>query len=359
MQSAENKDLLNQFMEIMKEQNMSKQAQEVNNTLLYIVNLQAQMMAMTKELQEVKEQLNTINATQANSVSKNDIKMISGLQTRVVDFSEQLGKIKNSALGTIKDTVNIYKTKGKESLKNVLAKGLDSIKSKLQWCRNTLLNILNVCKEANRRLDAIGNELAQIGYSVGNIGKIALGKEMQPVEVSNEKGGVALTRIMKAPINKAISFIEKQISKIDIMVNKIEQFSERLNPKESVNDKAVEAILNNAALSVADKTEQLINIKDNIVFNNDEEKFIMSYADKVNDIHKVHQLIEEMVDSKNTSLDSYSSVINKAQKEMDSTKSKDNSKESVLNKLHSNQEKVKNNETKGEERIVKRDELQK
>lgn len=36
-----------------------------------------------------------------------------------------------------------------------------------------------------------------------------------------------------------------------------------------------------------------------------------------------------------------------------------NKRESVLNKLHSNQEAVKNNEQKGEERIAKKDEIQK
>ena len=268
MQSVENKDLMNQFIEIMKAQGMDEQARELNGAFIYIVNLQAQMLAMTKELQEVKEQLNIMNTKQQDIVSKNDIKMISGIQRQVVDFSEQLGKIKNNTLNTIRNSVNTYKTKGKEQMKGVLRKGINSIKSKLQWCKNTLLNILNSCKEANRRLDAIGNELAQIGYSFGNIGKIAVGKELKTAEVSTGKEGVALTRMLKKPIDKAISFIEKQINKIDIMINKLDKFSEKINSKE-------------------------------------------------------------------------------------------NERESVLEKLHSNQDEVKNNESKGEERVVKKEELQK
>lgn len=369
MQSAENKDLMNQFIGIMKEQNMGEQAQEVNSALLYIVNLQAQMMAMTKELQDVKEQLNAVNKEHNDIVSRNDIKMVSKIQRRALDLSEQLGKLKENTIGTIKEAVNTYKTNGKEQMKKLLMKGTSSIQNKLQWCKNVLQNILNLCKEANRRLDAIGNELAQIGDSIGNIGKIATGKELRADKVSSEKEGVTLIRMLKAPISKAISLIEKQINKIDSMINKMERFSERLNSKEIVNDKAVEAILSNTELSVMDKAEQLINLKekDKAVFDNSDKNLIMNYAYKTDDIEKVHQLIEQLENSINKiehSPELYVKIVNKTQMEIKSIdlshKNKEsNAKESVLNKLHSNQEKVKNNEQKGEERVVKKEEIQK
>ena len=357
MQAEKNMEKMNEFLKIMAAQNMSDQGQDVKDTLIYIIGLQAQMLAMTKELQEVKEQLNKINAEKPDIVHKKDINLISGIQKRVSGVTEHLETLKNSTFNTIKNSVETYKKQGKDGMKSFLQKGIASIKGKLQWCREQLLKVLHSCKEANRRLDAIGNELAKIGYSVGNIGKIATGKEAKSVGASAKGDGVALTRMMKAPINKVISFIEKQVTKLDTMINKLEQISERLNPMDITYDEKVIDIINNTELSVTEKTEQLINLTEKAIFNKDEKKFILNYADKVKDIEKVNQLIKGMEKAKNISSSAYSEVIEEAHKEMKDVKIKD--KDSVLNKLHSNQEKLKNAEPKGEERTIKREEIQK
>lgn len=340
-----NNDILNQFMKLMSEQNMGEQAKDINYVLLYIVSLQAQMMEMTKELQGIKDYLNTINKSNNDIVSKNDIKMISGIQKQTVDLSKQSIKLKKNILNTIKYAVNTYKTNSKEQMEKVLVKGISSIKHNLLRYRYNLENVTNSCREANQRLDAIGNELTQIGYSIGNVGKLVIGKD---IETLNKRGEMTLTRQLKIPINKVNSFVEKQIDKIDKMIYKLENVLEKINAQK---------ILNNKELSTMDKAEKLINFKDYRLFSNNEKKFIMNYADKMNNMDKVYQLIGDMESAKNTSIDSIGKIIDKYQKELDNIKGEE--KESVLNKLHSNQEKVKSNEQKGEERIVKRDELQK
>ena len=63
-------------------------------------------------------------------------------------------------------------------------------------------------------------------------------KLMAEQKVVKGQEGVALTRMLKAPINKAISFIEKQIHKIDIMIDKLENLTvDMVKQKESVLNK--------------------------------------------------------------------------------------------------------------------------
>lgn len=234
-----NTDIYKEFISFMQMQDMEKKAQDINTVLMYIAELQVRMENMNKEMQQVKEQLKNINQLQLDIVNKKDINMITKIQDKSKEISKDIKNIANSTSAFMRNTMDTYKKKGREHMNRFFDKGITAIKSKLIWLKEKLEGILNSCKEANRRLDAIGNEMKQIGLSVGNIGKIAVGKG-ENIKVLTSKEGVILTRMMKAPINKAISFLEKRISKVDNLIHKLEQKSERLNPdkeEDNINDK--------------------------------------------------------------------------------------------------------------------------
>ena len=83
-------------------------------------------------------------------------------------------------------------------------------------------------KTANQ-IDSIGDELKQIGNSVSNVGRLIVGKGTK--EVSDEKQGVALTRLMNRPIKSRAAHLQKNMDTVDRALEKLDQLSDRFTVK--------------------------------------------------------------------------------------------------------------------------------
>lgn len=74
---------------------------------------------------------------------------------------------------------------------------------------------------ASIKMEVIGEEFKQIGNSVANVGRLLTGKGTK--EVSDEKEGVAHTRVLNMPVKKHISALKKQVERIDGAVAKLDK----------------------------------------------------------------------------------------------------------------------------------------
>ena len=72
-----------------------------------------------------------------------------------------------------------------------------------------------------KNIYSIGDEFKQIGNSVANVGRLLTGKGTK--EVSDEKEGVALTRVLNMPVKKHISALKKRVERIDGAVAKLDK----------------------------------------------------------------------------------------------------------------------------------------
>lgn len=72
-----------------------------------------------------------------------------------------------------------------------------------------------------KNIYSIGDEFKQIGNSVANVGRLLTGKGTK--EVSDEKEGDALTRVLNMPVKKHISALKKQVERIDGAVAKLDK----------------------------------------------------------------------------------------------------------------------------------------
>ncbi|MBO5470629.1 MAG: hypothetical protein J6A03_12950 [Lachnospiraceae bacterium] len=91
----------------------------------------------------------------------------------------------------------------------------------LQVCRFETKEHKHNSVETVNQIDSIGDEFKQIGNSVANVGRLLTGKGTK--EVSDEKEGVALTRILNMPVKKHISALKKQVERIDGAVAKLDK----------------------------------------------------------------------------------------------------------------------------------------
>ena len=226
-QVMEENDALKQLIELLNQQNMKEQSQDFMGIFWYVAGMQVQLSAMVDELQGVREQLSQMQEKQPKPVTKNLMEKVSHLQEKITSLSERLTEARNRLVETAAQAVNAFKEKGRTEMCKVLQKGISGMKSMLSGYRERLVDVMTDCEKTANQIDSIGDELKQIGNSVSNVGRLLSGKGAK--EVSDEKPGVALTRLINKPVKKAVENLRKNIDVADKVFEKLDRLSDRFS----------------------------------------------------------------------------------------------------------------------------------
>ena len=246
-QNVEDMDVIKQLMDIMGQQGMKEQSQDFLEVLNFVAGMQVQLSVMVDELQGVREQLAEMQKNQPKAVTEKLMDKVSQLQEKISKLSERLGAIKDHLIDTAKQAVTAFKEKGREEMNKVLQKGISGVQSVLENTREKLVDVMTNYEKTANQIDSIGDELKQIGNSFANVGRLIAGKGTK--EVSDEKPGVGLTRVMNMPVKSGISAFRKQISGIDKAMEKLDKVSTGLRTEKEA-DKG-------ARVSVKEKLSQM------------------------------------------------------------------------------------------------------
>ena len=226
-QFTEENDIIKQFMELLNQQDMGEQSQDFMELFKYVAGMQLQLSVMVDELQGVREQLSQMRENQPKSVREKLTDKVAHLQEKITDLSERLSAVKDHLVETAAQAVSAFKEKGKAELCKVVQKGLSGVKSALADYRERLVDVMTDYEKTANQIDSIGDEIKQIGNSVSNVGRLIAGKGTK--EVSDEKPGVALTRLINKPVKKVAENLRKDISSIDRIYEKLDRLSDRFN----------------------------------------------------------------------------------------------------------------------------------
>lgn len=226
-QFMEENDVIKQFMELLNQQNMGEHSQDFMELFKYVVGMQLQLSVMVDELQGVREQLSQMQENQPKSVREKLTDKVAHLQEKITDLSERLSAVKDHLVETAAQAVSAFKEKGKAELCKVVQKGLYGVKSALADYRERLVDVMTDYEKTANQIDSIGDEIKQIGNSVSNVGRLIVGKGTK--EVSDDKPGVALTRLVNKPVKKVAENLRKDISSIDRIFEKLDRLSDRFN----------------------------------------------------------------------------------------------------------------------------------
>ena len=246
-QNVEEMDVIKQLMDIMGQQGMKEQSQDFLEVLNFVAGMQVQLSVMVDELQGVREQLAEMQKNQPKAVTEKLMDKVSQLQEKINSLSERFGEIKDHLIDTAKKAVTAFKEKGREEMNKVLQKGISGVQSVLENTREKLVDVMTNYEKTANQIDSIGDELKQIGNSFANVGRLIAGKGTK--EVSDEKPGVGLTRVMNMPVKSGISAFRKQISGIDKAMEKLDKVSAGLRTEKEA-DKG-------ARVSVKEKLSQM------------------------------------------------------------------------------------------------------
>lgn len=226
-QFVEENGVLKQFMELLNQQNMGEQSQDFMELFKYVAGMQLQLSVMVDELQGVRQQLSQLQENQPKSVKENLMDKVAHLQEKITNLSERLSAVKDHLVETAAQAVNAFKEKGKAEMCKVLQKGISGVKSVLSDYRERLVDVMTDYEKTANQIDSIGDELKQIGNSVSNVGRLLSGKGAKGV--SDEKPGVALTRLINKPVKKAVENLRKNIDAADKAFEKLDRLSDRFN----------------------------------------------------------------------------------------------------------------------------------
>ncbi len=224
-QGMEESDVIKQFMELLSQQGMGEQSQGFMEMFRYVATMQLQLSVVADELQGMREQLAQLQKSQPKAATEHLMDKVSQLQEKITILSERLSEVKDHLMETVAQAVSTFKEKGKEAMCAVVQKGLSGIKSLLAGYQERLQAVKTDYEKTANQIDSIGDELKQIGNSVSNVGRLIAGKGTK--EVSDEKPGVALTRIINKPIKDVVARLQKNIDTVDRALEKLDRLSAR------------------------------------------------------------------------------------------------------------------------------------
>ena len=167
--------------------------------------------------------------SQPKTVTERLMDKVAQLQEKATGLSERLSSVKERLMETAAQAVHAFKEKGKAAMCIAVQKGLSGIRPVLTDYQEKIQEVkMDYDKTANQ-IDSIGDGLKQIGNSVSNVGRLIVGKGTK--EVSDEKQGVALTRLMNRPIKSRAAHLQKNMDTVDRALEKLDQLSDRFTVK--------------------------------------------------------------------------------------------------------------------------------
>lgn len=232
-QNIEDMDIIKQFMKIMEQQNRQEQSQDFMEMFRYMAGMQVQLGVMADELQNVRKQLSAMQNT--NPKNRQLAHKVSHLQVKITGLTKRLSLVKNHLMDTVTKSVAAFREKGKQEMNRVLGRGISGVKSMLTGCREKMVDLLTDYEKTANQIDSIGDELKQIGNSFANVGRLVTGKGTK--EITEEKPGVGLTRLLNMPVKRNIAALRHHIEKTDRAINKLDAISAGLEPKEKKTEK--------------------------------------------------------------------------------------------------------------------------
>lgn len=253
--TKEESNILNEFLNIMKQQGLNEAA--LIGVIRDVVQIQSQFGAMAHELQEVKEQLAKFQQNQPDVTNKSKaaFKEVTRLKEGAERIAEGASKARKSLVDTAAKSISTFKEKGKEAMCNILQKGIDKAASLLYGCQNHIEKTLADYEIAAGYMAELKNELKQMERKIDNVGKIVTEKEGK--KERGEKEGKSITKMLNKPVEKVMTKTQKQLEKleraktqtrgqlekVEKAIQKLEQFSSFLRGERGKGEKTKVSIM--------------------------------------------------------------------------------------------------------------------
>jgi ElaB/YqjD/DUF883 family membrane-anchored ribosome-binding protein len=210
----------------------AEQYVDFSKLILCVGTMEEQLNRTVTELQEVKQELHSLqdSLTQENKAFFSDL--TSSVETVLSQAREQLHGIKNSIAHAAETTVKNIKRTGTIGLNNALE--LLGVHKALCTLQTHLNRTVNVLEAGIGRVEAVSHELRDVGGHMQNIGRVMAGKERQEVQ-TNQTGRVTMAVV--APFQRIRDTIGKMEKLAGQAIGHLDDLEQAANEKKpSVKD---------------------------------------------------------------------------------------------------------------------------
>lgn len=248
-------EIIQELMDLLKQNNMSQQSNGVFEICSYVDGLEKKLDSMTEELTNVRAQLKEMQEdTFLNNLKKAVSEAADRLENRCNIIKEQIYTVKDNILIKASDIVNETKLKGKVALNKVLE--FFGVKKKLESIRENVKVSQVEVVETISKIDAFGKGMREANQQIANTFRTFADKET--VDYSEKEKKFSKTEAIKKPWIAKKKLLEGMQLRLDAAIHKIDNLSKDVEISQMMKmyDEVMERPHENLALAVAEPEQK-------------------------------------------------------------------------------------------------------
>lgn len=215
-------EMIIELMNLLKQNNMTKEANDTFELCSYVDSLEKKLDAMTEELTNVKSQLKEMQEdTILNNLKAQIQESAVKLQTTCTNMKEQLFTVKENIHIKAVDIVNDVKLRGKEALSRVSE--FLGIKNKLIGIRENVKQSQIKVDSTVAKIDAFGAGIREANQKIANTFRTFADKEV--VDYSKEEKKLSKTDLIKKPFLVKKKLLAGMELRLDAAIDKVDNLS--------------------------------------------------------------------------------------------------------------------------------------
>jgi hypothetical protein len=215
-------DMIMELLELLKQNNMSQDANHTFELCAYIDSLERKLDSMTEELTNVKQQLKDMQEdTVLNNLKAQVQAATERVQERCHIMKEQLFVVKDNIKSKASDIVVEVKKKGKAALNKISE--LFGLKDKLMGIREHVKESKKEISATIIKIDAFGAGMREANQKIANTFRTFADKET--VDYSKLEKKLSKTEMVKKPWIAKQKILEAMELRLDAAVDKTENLA--------------------------------------------------------------------------------------------------------------------------------------
>lgn len=211
-------EMIQELMELLKQNQMPKQSNDVYELAAYIDNLEQKLDTMTEEMTKVQEQLKVMQEdTLANNLKKSLSDMVTGMENRCAQMKQTLFEVKETIKIKAIEIVTEYKNKGKAVLNRVSE--FLGVKKKLEHIRENVRESVKTTEAAIGKIDAFGKGIREANQQLANTFRTFADKP--EVDYSEKEKKFSKTELLKQPWQAKKKIFASMELHLDAAIDKV------------------------------------------------------------------------------------------------------------------------------------------
>lgn len=199
---------IKELLKVLEENGLLKEREDVSSLVGYIERMETKLSEMNSELQDMHGEVSKIRD---GTIKAKCTQLMVKTEEKLIQVKQIVRTCKNNLIISARNALTAFREKGKEAL--VSAVNAMRIPAALDAMKNGFRKASESMRGNAEKLDAVREELHEVGFHLGNVGRAILGKPTKESEqLKRDKGILAKVRNFLQKSGDKFSEMEKGAS---------------------------------------------------------------------------------------------------------------------------------------------------